>query len=109
MENLLPIVGYIHQGQEYMPVYEGGLISREPGRKVPAAYCRPTGKWILRGAVERNNFGNVVRRYSQAEVLSGKIVWYHKNRKQKVFLLDIDHGTNREMGSGLFLPKGRED
>jgi hypothetical protein len=100
-----PIVGYIQQGTEYMPVYEGGLIARESGRDVPSSYCRPSGQWILRGAVERNNFGNVVRRYSQAEVLSGNIVWHHRNGKQKVFLLDIDHGTNREMGSGVFLPK----
>jgi hypothetical protein len=36
MDTTLPIVGYIHQGQEYMPVYEGGLIARESGRDVPA-------------------------------------------------------------------------
>jgi hypothetical protein len=103
MDTTLPIVGYIHQGQEYMPVYEGGFIARESGRDVPDSYCKPSGKWFLRGAIERNNFGNVVRRYSLQEVLSGGIAWRHRNGKQKVFLLDIDHGGYRELGSGVFL------
>jgi hypothetical protein len=100
----MQIVGYIQQGTEFMPVYEGGLISREPGQNVPAAYCRPSGQWRLMGAVERNNFGRVVRVYSQEEVLAGGITWYHKNGKQKVFIADMDHGTYRETGSGVFLP-----
>ena len=100
----MQVIGYIHEGSEFMPVYEGGLISRERGRDVPDSYCRPSGKWLLRGAVERNNFGNVTRMYSLSDVLAGDISWYHKNGKQKVFLLDLDHGTKRERGRGVFLP-----
>jgi hypothetical protein len=56
--------------------------------------------WRIVGAVERNNFGHVVRRYSLADVLSGKVAaWRNKNGTQRVFLCDCDHGTYREMGS----------
>jgi hypothetical protein len=56
------------------------------------------------GAVQRNNFGRVVKVYSQEEVLAGGITWHHKNGKQKVFIADMDHGAYREQGSGVFLP-----
>jgi hypothetical protein len=54
--------------------------------------------WRLVGAVERNNFGRVTRRYSLAEVLTdpGSIPWRFKNGAQRTFPLDFGHGSVRE-------------
>ena len=62
---------------------------------------QPSGKWVITGAVERNNLGGVVRTYTLAEVLANPsaIPWKHKNGTQRTCLTDIDHGTRREMAS----------
>ncbi len=56
----------------------------------------PSDSWKLLGAIEYNNFGNVIRRYSVEDIRAGKVVWRHKNGKPKVFILDNDHGTVRQ-------------
>ena len=96
----MKLIGHIFDsaGNEYMPVYEGGLIARESRAGMPETYWRPSGKWVLTGAVERNNFGHVVRRYSLSDLLRLPINWQHKNGKQKVFITDLDHGARRIWG-----------
>lgn len=86
-------IGHIYDSSngEYLPVFEGWLIGRQ-------GWPRGSGKWLLTGAVEYNNFGHVVRRYSQEELLSAEIPWTHKNGKQRTHLTDLDHGTRRTWG-----------
>lgn len=62
----------------------------------------PSGSWQLLGAIEYNNFGNVIRRYSVEDIRAGKVVWRHKNGKPKVFILDNDHGTMRQWSKSIF-------
>lgn len=83
----------IRYGREYMILHDDGSIER--------ANWKPSDKWKVTGAVERNNFGRVVRCYSLAEILNNPaaIPWKFKNGKQRVFICDIDHGTRREWGS----------
>ena len=71
-------------------LHDNGLIS--------GPSWQPSTKWRLVGAVTRNNFGHVVRRYSADDVLGNPsaIPWRHQNGKQKTYLLDYDHGTVRE-------------
>ena len=90
-------IGYIYTANngEYLSVWEGGFISRQEGKV-------PSGQWRVLGAIERNNFGNVVRRYSLEELLQGGIQWTPKNGAQKVFLRDNDHGGIREWRGGHF-------
>lgn len=75
-------------------IHASGQIER-PG------FFAPSDSWRLLGAVERNNFGRVVRRYSMAEVLesASTIPWKFKNGKQRTFVLDFDHGHMREWRS----------
>lgn len=84
----------IQHGREYWKLHDTGEIER-PGM------FGPSGSWTVAGAVERNNFGNVTRRYSLAEILAnpGAIPWRHKNGSQRVFVRDWDHGTLREWGN----------
>lgn len=53
--------------------------------------------WKLLGAVELNNFGYEVRRYSLKQVLENPsdIPWQWKNGKQRTHVIDLDHGTRR--------------
>ena len=84
----------IVSGSERMPVDPvTGYISRtRPGNEVAGS-----AQWRIRGAVERNNFGNVTRRYSASDVLLGRVgAWHWKNGRQRTFLLDFDHGSIRE-------------
>lgn len=87
-----PVVVYADRGDETFAVHADGSISR------PKIGMGCSGQWRITGAVERNNFGRVVRRYSLAEVLEGadRIEWRHKNGNQKTFITDYDHGSGRE-------------
>lgn len=57
----------------------------------------PTGAWKVTGAIEYNNFGNIVRRYTLNEILEKPsfIPWRDKNGKQRVHICALDHGTHR--------------
>ena len=82
----------VQYGNEYMEVdTKTGNVSR------PAIGMSASGQWQIVGAVTLNNFGQVVRRYSQTEVLtnSSAIPWRHKNGKQRTHMVDLDHGTRR--------------
>ena len=76
-------------------IHDNGHIERN----APLRVC-PSANWRITGAVTRNNFGHVVRRYSLQEVLDSphEIPWLHANGKQKTRLTDFDHGTEREWG-----------
>jgi len=80
---------------EYMLLHDDGTISR------PAIGMKPSGQWLVTGAVEYNNLGGVVKRYALADILSDapRIPWQFKNGKQRVFVRDLDHGTPREWRS----------
>ena len=82
----------ILKGSEYMTLHENGDISR------PEIKMKASGNWKISGAVTRNNLGHVTKFYSLAEILDNpaKIPWQHANGKQKTFVCDLDHGTNRE-------------
>lgn len=62
----------------------------------------PSGSWKLIGAVEVNNFGHTVKRYSPDDIRAGKVVWRHKNGKPKAFILDNDHGNLRRWSESIF-------
>ena len=78
----------------YLKLHKNGQIERPNGR------FGPSDAWRIVSAVERNNFGNAVRRWTLEQILAdpGAIPWKHKNGKPRVFLRDIDHGTLREWG-----------
>ena len=86
----------IRHGAEYMELHENGAITRPE-----ISMNTPSNKWLVTGAVTRNNFGHVTRRYSLANILNnpGAIPWQHGNGKQKTFIQDVDHGTPREWRS----------
>ena len=79
-------------------IHENGNVQRHD---VPPPYNEPSGQWRITGAVERNNFGNEVRRWTLAEILDdpSAIPWQFANGHQRVFLTDYDHGTHRELAS----------
>lgn len=83
----------IKYGNECWILHTDGLIER-PGMN------GPSGQWKIIGAIEYNNFGNVKRTYSLSEILESPetIPWKFKNGKQKVFIRDCDHGTERQWG-----------
>ena len=85
----------IQHGTEYMHMNNEGEISR------PVIDMEASGQWRVIGAVERNNFGHAVRRYSLADIINSpeSIPWQHKNGKQRTFIQDFDHGTHREWRS----------
>lgn len=80
---------HILKAGEYMTLNTAGQIGRE------GLWC-PSDRWRVLGAVEYNNFGNIVKSYTLKDVLAGGIVWKYKNGKQKVFIKDVDHGTTRQ-------------
>lgn len=86
-------VATIFSGSEHMDLYDDGCI----GRTGKCSFG-PSGQWKVTGAVTRNNFGYITRRFTLAEILSdpGAIPWHHANGKQKTFLTDFDHGSDRE-------------
>jgi len=84
---------YIYSNGVYREVNEKGEIEVTQGKK------NFSSQWRIVGAVERNNFGHVVKRYSLSELRQSSIEWSYKNGKQKVFIIDYDHGSNREWRS----------
>ncbi len=82
----------IIKGSEYMTLHENGDISR------PAIGMKASSKWKIVGAVTRNNFGHVTANYSLDDILNNprSIPWQFANGKQKTFIVDLDHGSNRE-------------
>jgi hypothetical protein len=101
-----PAVLAVEYGAEIMHIHADGGISRPALRREAPNYVGPSGQWKLRGAVERNNFGAVTRRYTVAQVLSDwrTIPWHFKNGAQRTFLQDYDHGTMREWRSPKHRP-----
>ena len=86
----------IVHGNEYMKLHDDGCITRpEIGMN------DPSGEWRVVGAVERNNWGHITKRYLLSDVLENPtaIPWRFKNGKQRTFIVDFDHGTNREWRS----------
>lgn len=85
----------IEYGNETMLLQPDGCVSR------PAIGMKASGQWRITGAVERNNFGHVVRRYTLAELLANPrvIPWRFANGKQRTFVQDLDYGTRREWRS----------
>ena len=60
--------------------------------------CKPSGHWVLTGAVEYGRgylSGRVVRRYSLDDIRENRVPWFWRNGKQSCFPTDIDHGTHR--------------
>ncbi len=79
---------------------EDGLIARSDLDRD----AQPSGDWQIVGAVEYNNFGHVVRRWRswwtlRAAIQASAVPWLYKNGKQRVFILDEDHGHLREWRS----------
>ena len=85
-------VAEIKRGDEWLDLYDDGCIGH------PEKGVAPSGSWLVIGAVTRNNFGTVTRRYSLADILRdpGSIPWHHANGRQKTFIQDYDHGFGRE-------------
>jgi hypothetical protein len=82
----------IEHGNEYWKLHDNGQIERT----CPDGYhVAPSEQWRVVGAIRRNNFGYTVERFTLADVLENKITWRHKNGKQRVHIVDFDHGTRR--------------
>lgn len=83
---------------ERWTIHDDGNVQRHD---VPPPYNQPSGQWRITGAVTRNNFGHVTRHWSLAEILADPSVipWKFANGKQRTFLTDYDHGSNREWRS----------
>lgn len=89
---------HIYQGDETLLLHENGHVERT----CKGCVVRPSASWQVIGAVERNNFGRVVQRYSLSDIFAAgtegrpPIPWTYKNGKQRVLIQDLDHGTRRE-------------
>lgn len=80
----------ITYGNEYWKMREDGAISR------PNLVTYNPDTWRVLGAVRLNNFGNVVERFSLDDIKAGKVgKWQYANGKQRIFVVDVDHGTHR--------------
>ncbi len=86
---------YVYHGQEIMRATSEGYVYR------PAIRMGPSGQWRITGAVERNNFGHVVRVYTwdELQAATNTIPWTWKNGAQRTYVRDLDHGTIREWRS----------
>lgn len=82
----------IQYGSEYMKLHDNGNIERTGSRSFG-----PSGQWRVTGAVTLNNFGKVTQRFSLGDILHmpSTIPWKFKNGKQRTFICDFDHGSNR--------------
>jgi hypothetical protein len=88
----------IQYGSEYMRANHKGQIMRsDDGFRTFSV--SPSDNWRITHAVRRNNFGNIVERFSLADIIAGGIQWKYKNGSQRVFLKDFDHGGYREWRS----------
>lgn len=77
----------IGRGETYA-VSETGQISRA------CLDWKYSDSWRLVGAVRFNNFGRVVERARfDGQLL--QLSWMHKNGKQRWFIVDYDHGSER--------------
>jgi hypothetical protein len=85
----------IHDDGSRWTLHLNGDVQRHD---VPPPYNAPSGQWTVTGAVTTNNFGHVTRYWTLAEILDNPraIPWKYKNRKQRTFIRDIDHGHPRE-------------
>ena len=54
----------------------------------------PSNDWLLTGAVEYK-FGRLHKRYSVEDIRAKRVPWFYKNGKQRCFITDRDHGTDR--------------
>ncbi len=81
-------------GNEWWEMNEQGHIIR-PG------LVQGSAQWRVIGAVRLNNFGREVERFSLEDILRdpGAISWQYKNGRQRVHILDFDHGGTRMWSS----------
>lgn len=83
-------------GGEYMEMNEKGQIIRKDQRgKITVG---PSDSWRVTGAVAYSNFGHVTRTWTLKEIWDDpeSIPWKYKNGRQRTFIRDLDHGTQRE-------------
>lgn len=58
----------------------------------------PSDEWRLLGAVEYHfSWGvyRVIRHYTVEEIRAGSVPWLYANRKQRCYIIDYDHGSQR--------------
>jgi hypothetical protein len=82
---------------EHYRLFPDGTLERD----IPGApnYGKRSFDWRVLGAVELTNAGHWRRRFTLEQVLYEGIEMKHKNRKQKVHIVDYDHGEQRMWGS----------
>jgi len=88
-------IGVLRDGwSKYCGVYEheGRYFIASPGES-------PSLQWEWIGLFRFNNFGHIVERIPVHRVLTEKLQWTYKNGKQRLFIVDIDHGTLRHWGA----------
>lgn len=85
----------ICSGGSYYRLHVNGNIERLDMK------LEPSDQWRVVGAVQMNNFGRVVKRFSLQDILRdpASIPWRNKNGTQCTHLLDFDHGTIRQWNS----------
>lgn len=79
-------------GSRLLQIHDNGFIERitDDGFRIA-----PSASWQALGAVRYNNFGRIVEWFSLADVLTKPIQWQYKNGKQRVHIVDLDHGAIR--------------
>jgi hypothetical protein len=73
------------------------MVADESGRVArPKIGMKPSGQWLITGAVRYNNYGHIVERFTLTDLFNSSVTsWQYKNGKQRVFLCDLDHGSPR--------------
>jgi hypothetical protein len=91
------IAYYMRDCSETYPVALGGYIGRRN--------MSPSKDWQALALVRLNNFGYVIERipFEQWDAwLATNPAFTYKNGKPRFHLVDLDHGTRRLWGCGLY-------
>jgi hypothetical protein len=73
----------------------GEVMDLLPDGRIGRASFPPSAQWVCTGAVRLNPRGEIVHRFTLAEVIRGDIAWRGADGTQLVHLSDRDHGTDR--------------
>jgi hypothetical protein len=61
-------------------------------------WTTPSDDWKMLGALEYKvvyGRSTIIKRYTMEDVRRGLVPWRYKNRTQRCYVVDMDHGTKR--------------
>lgn len=97
MKTLIPVIQFYNGSNTYVV----NDLNQFTYRHADGTVIRPSPSWTLLGAVEYK-FGRISKRYSVADIVGNRVPWFWKNRHQRCFVLQHDHGSNSvQMSPGL--------